>query len=494
MVKEKQELMCTYNLLPDNQKLDHNGPIYGSVKLSYVLTKGKRLEASVFNAVAENADAIIESCPFPKKRLISTDSETGFVSNCHYGNRLKRNYVEESPEALGFLGSAEMLDVLPSPQKFLSCKDPNTNALAVKPHTILFSRSGTIGNLTYVNKTLSKHLVSEHAIRLECYDYPGYVYSFLRTSEAQSIIASKIYGAVIQQIEPEHLSDIPVPDPPAIIKEKIHNLIVESFRLRDESNALLEAAERILLEEISSMQVKKSSSLSDSHNSKELFYSVKLSKINGRIDANFHNPYFSNIVAGFNDSTLDVFPLSEKKISKEVTLPGRFKRVYVAEGQGSVFLGGKQIGQIDPFNKKYLSNGVHGGRINKELSLSENMILITRSGTIGKVAFVPRHWESWIVNEHIIRVVPATTEIAGYLYIYLASKIGRELIMKNIFGSVVDEIDVDAISNLPVPIIRDIEKRSKINSLALEANQKRYEAYQFEQEAINTVEKDVFRK
>src|SRR5699024_11283164 len=49
-------------------------------------------------------------------------------------------------------------------------------------------------------------------------------------------------------------------------------------------------------------------------------------------------------------------------------------------------------------------------------------------------------WESWTANQHIIRVVPANSEIAGYLNVFLASDYGHQLITRFTYGSVVDEI------------------------------------------------------
>ncbi|WRK52897.1 hypothetical protein SD457_22195 [Coprobacillaceae bacterium CR2/5/TPMF4] len=72
----------------------------------------------------------------------------------------------------------------------------------------------------------------------------------MKTDIGKRLICSNIYGAVIQQIEPEHLSMVPIPDAPKEIKEKIHNLIVQSFDLRDESNELIDEATNLLIEEL----------------------------------------------------------------------------------------------------------------------------------------------------------------------------------------------------------------------------------------------------
>lgn len=90
------------------------------------------------------------------------------------------------------------------------------------------------------------------------------------------------------------------------------------------------------------------------------------------------------------------------------------------------------------------------------------MTLITCSGTIGKVALVGKHWESWAANQHIIRIVPADDSIAGYLNIFLASIYGYYLISRHTYGAVIDEIDDTHISKIPIPLLRnqDVQKKS----------------------------------
>lgn len=74
------------------------------------------------------------------------------------------NYVEKNEETtVGFIGSSEMLDVSPQPVKFM-IDDDRVSELHVKRGTVLISRSGTIGNMSFVNETLEKFLISEHAM------------------------------------------------------------------------------------------------------------------------------------------------------------------------------------------------------------------------------------------------------------------------------------------------------------------------------------------
>lgn len=220
-------------------------------------------------------------------------------------------------------------------------------------------------------------------------------------------------------------------------------------------------------------------------------FSIKLSTVFGRLDASYHVPVVDSIINHLQKAAKELTTLGDPRISRAVILPGRFKRVYVDEGHGTVFIGGKQLFELDPSNKKYLSNVRHGDRISKQLELHENMTLITCSGTIGKVALVGKHWENWTANQHIIRVVPADEGIAGFINIFLASDYGHQLITRYTYGSVVDEIDDDHVRAIPIPLLKNEDVQKTINDLALAANQKRYEAFQLEQKALEIMDSEV---
>lgn len=205
----------------------------------------------------------------------------------------------------------------------------------------------------------------------------------------------------------------------------------------------------------------------------------------------YHVPVVKAIVKHLKEHAGELTTIGDERVSKAVILPGRFKRVYVEEGYGRVFIGGKQLGELDPTNKKYLSLAQHSSRIEKQLALHENMTVITCSGTIGKVALVGKHWENWAANQHIIRVVPASKEIAGYISVFLSSEYGYHLITRYTYGSVVDEIDDNHVRDIAFPLLKDKVKQAQINALALEANDKRYQAYCLEQEALTIMNKEV---
>lgn len=165
--------------------------------------------------------------------------------------------------------------------------------------------------------------------------------------------------------------------------------------------------------------------------------------------------------------------------------------MYVEEGQGVPFFGGKQLYELDPTNKKYLSTNQHNKRIQSDLKLVENMVLISRSGTIGKINIVAPHWQQWIANEHIIRIEVKNKSLAGYLYLFLATEYGHTLIQNFTYGAVVDEIDDKHVAQIPFPLLHNQDAQLAINNLALKANELRAEAYHAEQAAIRIMNEEV---
>ena len=52
-------------------------------------------------------------------------------------------------------------------------------------------------------------------------------------------------------------------------------------------------------------------------------------------------------------------------------------------------------------------------------------------------------------------------------------------------------IDNNSLSSVEIPLLKNQDIQNKINDLALEANQKRYEAYMLEQEALKIMNEEV---
>ena len=434
-----------------------------TVTLSDVVSRGKRLEASVFDVDAKHARAAVEHGKYPVKMV---GGENGFADSYVCG-RFKRIWLEKSD--LPIYQPSSITDIYPTPDGYLSHKtQTDIDALRVHAGQVLMTCSGTIGKVSFVSKTLDNQIFSHDLLRIDCkvpYD-AGYIYAYLKSATGNKILLTNSYGAVITHIEPEHLTTVPIPDAPVEIKKRINDLIVGSYELRDESNALIDEATSLLINELQ---------LPDIHDFDVALYkknvgvdtfSVKLSQMAGRVDASYHVPIVDAIVEHMKKYAAEVTTVGDGRISKEVLLPPRFARIYVDEGYGSVLLGGKQIYEIDPSGKKYISNSKHKNILGV-LQVHKNTILLTRSGTIGKVVIVPPHWDKWIPSDDIIRVVPISDEIAGYIYIFLQSEYGHAMIDRFTYGSVISHIDDNHVASIPFPLLKNEAVQKRINDLAL---------------------------
>ena len=457
---------------------------YGSVSIAQMVSNSHRYDASAYNIEAMNAlRKIIRN----KHGFVYLLGKDGLIDNAYYPGRYKRIYNENGTGEPFYLPS-QLEEIYPKPAKYIS---PLTAASLqndrIKANTLLLSRSGTIGKCTIASKTTIDKLFSDDVIRVSFKNTVdlGYVYAFLNTEAGLLILQSNNYGAVIDHIEPEHLANVPIPNAPDELKEVIHNLIIESYDLRDKSNYLIDEAQALLYKELQLPDINTIKGENYAENKGFKNYVVKASQLNGRLDGSYHMPVVEEIIKAISLNAAEVTTLGDPRISSDIILPGRFKRIYVDKEHGVPFFGGKQLLSLNPTNVKYLSLAHHGERIEDQLLLEKNMCAVTCSGTIGKVMIVPEHWEGWTLNQHVMRIKPANESVAGYIYAWLDSPYAKPLIVRNTYGAVVDEIDDNQLSTVAIPLLKNKDIQQKINDLILEANELRYQAYLKEQEAIN---------
>lgn len=455
-----------------------------SVTLSDVIDRGKRLDASVFDVEAKQArDLILKG----KNPVAFLGGNNGITSS-YTGARFKRIWLKKSN--LPIYQPSSIVDIKPTPDGYIShLTQVNIDNLRVRKGQILMTCSGTIGKVSLVSNTLDNCIFSHDLLRINCNNDLdiGYIYTYLKSRVGNKILLTNSYGAVITHIEPEHLASVPIPNAPEEIKKKIHDLIMCSYELRDESNELLDKAEQILVDELKLPPIEEMLTAEDTVET----FNVKLSELNKRADASYHVPVVKAIVKHLKEHAGELTTIGDERISKKIILAGVFKRTYVEEEYGYPFLGGKEITQLNPKTEKYLSKAVHKARYEKELRVSENMILVSDRGTIGTVALVPKHWNNYAVSQNVLKVIPSNNNIAGYLYVFLNSEYGKLLTCRETYGSVVDMIDNHSLSTIEFPLLKDKTKQAQINALALEANDKRYQAYCLEQEALTIMNKEV---
>ena len=138
----------------------------------------------------------------------------------------------------------------------------------------------------------------------------------------------------------------------------------------------------------------------------------------------------------------------------------RFKRPYadrnVISGPGIVpYFTANAATQSRGANLKYLDLGKASGqqlRTIEHLYMRRGMILITDSGTVGRVIYATNLHDGAVGTNNLIRVVIEDEALRGYVYQFLLSPMGQNQLKANIYGAIVDHLEPDDVKELLVPL------------------------------------------
>jgi len=138
---------------------------------------------------------------------------------------------------------------------------------------------------------------------------------------------------------------------------------------------------------------------------------------------------------------------------------GRIARMWVTDpAYGLPFLSSTDILQADLNNLSLIAK--KAARLNPLLIIHEGWTLITRSGTIGRIAYCRPDMSGMACTEDVLRVVPDSDKILpGYLYAYLNSKFGVPQVIGGTYGTIIQHIEPHHLADLPVPRLgKDLEE------------------------------------
>ncbi|MGN8629834.1 N-6 DNA methylase [Lactobacillus amylovorus] len=187
-----------------------------------------------------------------------------------------------------------------------------------------------------------------------------------------------------------------------------------------------------------------------------------------RFDAWYYDPHKNKIVKKLEDSVGngDVIEIqSLRDVALDIFYPGRHKRNYVEPSKDSVpFYSGTQILQARPYDLKYQPRDYKPAQHH---FVKKGWILVTRSGSTGRVVMVGDNLDNTMVTEHVIRVIADPQQIDPYyLYAYLSStKIGKTLLDRGIYASVVDHISPQFVASLPIARLKPEKEKEIANKM-----------------------------
>lgn len=218
-------------------------------------------------------------------------------------------------------------------------------------------------------------------------------------------------------------------------------------------------------------------------------YTVSRSKITENLNL---NPV--RYLPEFQESLTRVLEIGEREGWKiehlgeiaEVFNGPRFKRPYadkgVTRGPKIVrYFTGNAVTQTRGENIKYLDLGKAKTtqlRMIQQLYLHRGMILITDSGTVGRVIYATKYHQGAVGTNNLIRVVIEDEALRGYVYQFLGSKLGQDQLKKSIYGAIVEHIEPDEVRKIAVPIPVDSAEVEQIGLPVVRSMELQEEAYE----------------
>ena len=389
----------------------------------------------------------------------------------------KRQFCKQSGNSVMYFQSSDVSTANETSPVFINKKQVESLNLLVRKNDILITGFGTIGNVRLVSRLQDGVCYANNVCRVRIKDgvYLGYIYAFLSSKYAYAQLNNNASGSVVRYIEAPGVKKTLVPSFPESFQKEVDDLIQESARLREEAAEALEEAIAKFDTFFPDLFVGKKIGIISS---KDIF-----SSINKRMEGTFHISE-GNDIDKFIKEHYEWKPLGD--VCSSISRPDIFKRYYVKNG--ITFLGGADIFLATPDSNKKLSIA-KTENINA-LLIKEGTILMPRSGTIGNVAWAHAGHAQKLASEDVIRLLPNDILMAGYIYAFLASKYGKSLIQRYIFGSVIQHIEPPHLKLIPIPILDEVTM-NLIHEKVMRYSTSIGHAIENERKAIRMVEEEI---
>ena len=295
------------------------------VPSAWLEQQGRRLDCGPYLSGAVEAKLLLQGLPVrcAEIRELTHGHEGGIFK----GPMFSRNYVSDPAFGVPFLSSSGVLHAEFTYADLLRRFDavsPRLAPLRLEEGMTLVSRSGTIGRMAYARAEMNGMWSSEDVLKIvpdPNLVRPGYLYAFLSSRFGVPLIVGETYGAVVQHIEPGHISDLPVPLAPEVIQDDAHRLVTEAAEMRTLASAELRAVTREIEDAagLPPLDARYASARPDT-------MLVKASVLGGRMDGLFHSNYHQEALAPLMELPEDR-RATVGEVASRVFQPPIFKRI-----------------------------------------------------------------------------------------------------------------------------------------------------------------------
>ena len=284
-----------------------------------------------------------------------------------------------------------------------------------------------------------------------------YLLTYLSSRVGYSLIRRGQRGAAQPGINLLDIRNVPVPVLGSNFQSRIEILVKQAKSLGMASDTVFVDAQTFLLFELG---------LADWHPKHQLTFVKDYSDLEQaeRIDAEYFQPKYEEI-----DKALMKF--NGKSIGSceflDITT-GQYCDNYVASNEGQPYLRGTDLaaGSVEIDNLVYIKE--EDQILSKQAQ--EGDVVVTRVGTIGLSARIPKECAGGTISDNLIRVriLDKKKIDSYYLTCFLGSIIGKSLMLRNARGSVQQRLNQETLKEILLPI-PEIEIQARIKQKVTES-------------------------
>jgi len=378
----------------------------------------------------------------------------GHAGGIYNGPIFRRNFVDSPEYGVPFISSGSLLLADLSSLPLLRRKDAESTRLSylrLSCGMTMISCSGTIGRMCYVRPDMDGMWSSQDVLKVVSDPdriAPGYLYAFLSSRYGVPLVISGTYGAIIQHIEPEHITDLPVPRLGKVLETEVDELVCSAAADIAESNRFSSEATRKLFAAIGREELRDDLWHTDRRAigwrqtsvSTESFrawnYDPRAAEIKRELEAAPHSQL---------GSLCDPSQFKGKII---------FTRIDADREYGYMLLGQRSAFHVRPDGRWISRKSVAG----LGLVVPKGTTLIPSHGTLGefelycRALIVTRRTSQYAYSGDFFRCVPKHEAIdPGYLFAFLRSRTAFRMLRSLSIGGKQQEQHPSMMYRLPIP-------------------------------------------
>lgn len=215
----------------------------------------------------------------------------------------------------------------------------------------------------------------------------------------------------------------------------------------------------------------------------EFRYTVSFSDLSQDLSLNpvhylpLYNAAFKRVITLGEQESFEIHRLGD--IAQVFNGP-RFKRPYADMGVTSgptirKYFTGTALTQLNSDNVKYLDSAKASKQVRRQLELLtiyKGYILVSDSGTLGRVTYALSQHDKHVATNNLIRIVIDDLPLRGYIYEFLKSDLGQSLMLKTAYGTNQEHLEPDIIADIPVPVPSDRKVIERIGNKVIQSIEK----------------------